>query len=79
MPDISQCESSNDLNSEEIMDKEKEETLEKDSEPHRVWIGEADRIASFHEVDTYNLQSFRSHETFLKFLRSLQERGFRFQ
>ena len=59
------------------MDKEK--LLKKDSEPYRVWVGTADRIASFHEVDTYVLQSFWCHETFVKYLRTLQESGYRFQ
>lgn len=61
------------------MNKEKDETQTKSPEPHRVWVGTADRIASFHEVDTYLLQSFWSHETFVKYLRALQESGYRFQ
>ena len=46
---------------------------------HAVWIGDADRIASFHAVDTYKLLTFSCHDSFLNYLRSLQERGFRFQ
>ena len=46
---------------------------------HTVWIGEEDRIASFHAVDDYELQTFSCHDYFIQYLRSLQERGFRFQ
>lgn len=46
---------------------------------HSVWIGEKDRVASFHAVDTYELQTFVCHDFFLKYLCTLQERGFRFQ
>ncbi len=46
---------------------------------HIVWIGEEDRIASFHAVDRYKRQTFTCHDYFIKYLRSLQERGFRFQ
>lgn len=46
---------------------------------HMVWIGEEDRVASFHAVDTYELRTFACHDFFLDYLRSLQERGFRFQ
>lgn len=53
--------------------------LEQPSEVHTVWIGEEDRIASFHAVDSYELQSFVCHDVFIKYLRALQERGFRFQ
>ena len=53
--------------------------LEQPSEVHTVWIGEEDRIASFHAVDAYELQTFVCHDLFIKYLRTLQERGFRFQ
>ncbi len=46
---------------------------------HTVWFSMQDRIASFHEVENYTSQSFLSHETFLNFLRGLQESGYRFQ
>ena len=61
------------------MSKEKEETFKKSPEPHRVWVGESDHIASFHEVDDYKLQSFYCHDTFINYLRTLQECGYRFQ
>lgn len=53
--------------------------LERPSGVHTVWIGEEDRIASFHAVDSYELQTFVCHDLFIKYLRALQERGFRFQ
>lgn len=49
------------------------------SKLHRIWVGEEDRIASFHEVDTYELQTFLDYDAFLQYLRDLQTRGFRFQ
>lgn len=49
------------------------------SKIHTVWVGEEDRIASFHPVDSYELRSFTCHDYFIHYLRSLQERGFRFQ
>ena len=49
------------------------------SKIHTVWVGEDDRIASFHAVDSYELKSFICHDCFINYLRSLQERGFRFQ
>ena len=53
--------------------------VEQPDQVHTVWIGEEDRIASFHAVDTYELQTFVCHDLFIKYLRTLQERGFRFQ
>lgn len=44
-----------------------------------VWLNEQDRIASFHQVDGYEKQTFNTHDFFMKFLHSLQERGYRFQ
>lgn len=52
---------------------------EQSSRVHAVWVGEEDRIASFHAVDTYELKTFDCHDFFINYLRSLQERGFRFQ
>ena len=48
-------------------------------EVHHIWIGEQERIASFHEVDTYQLQIITGHDDFVKCLQILQEQGFRFQ
>jgi hypothetical protein len=48
-------------------------------EVHHIWIGEQERIASFHEVDTYHLQIITGHDDFVKYLQLLQEQGFRFQ
>lgn len=53
--------------------------LERPAKVHTVWIGEEDRVASFHAVDTYEPQTFVCHDFFLKYLCRLQERGFRFQ
>lgn len=46
---------------------------------HIVWLNEQDRIASFHHVEGYFSRTFGSHDFFMNFLHSLQERGFRFQ
>ena len=51
----------------------------KQTDVHTVWVGEEDRIASFHAVGHYEPQTFSCHDYFINFLRSLQERGFRFQ
>lgn len=45
----------------------------------RVWVSVKDRIASFHEVEEYKLEAFQCHDTFLKYIHTLQEEGFRFQ
>lgn len=55
------------------------EEVDRHPEIHSVWIGESDKIASFHAVDSYELQTFACHDYFIQYLRSLQERGFRFQ
>ncbi len=55
------------------------DALERPAEVHTVWIGEEDRIASFHAIDTYEARTFDCHDFFIDYLRSLQERGFRFQ
>lgn len=44
-----------------------------------VWVGEEDRVASFHPVDTYEQKSFDSRDFFFGYLHTLQARGFRFQ
>ena len=46
---------------------------------HIVWLSEKDRIASFHHVEGYQIQTFNLHDHFISYLHSLQERGFRFQ
>ena len=43
--------------------------------PLYVWT----YLASFHAVHGYQSQSFHLHEFFMNYLRSLQERGYRFQ
>lgn len=55
------------------------EEVEKDPAAHIVWISEETRIASFHAVDGYLVQTFTSHEFFMNYIHSLQERSFRFQ
>ncbi len=50
-----------------------------DTKIHHVWVGESDRIASFHAVDGYRRETFTCHDCFLRYLRWLQEHGFRFQ
>ncbi len=50
-----------------------------ESRGYRVWVGETDRIASFHPVEGYREEQFCYHEYFIKYLRDLQARGFRFQ
>lgn len=63
----------------EMKDKNRAEMRSQNTDAHTVWVGEEDRIASFHEVDSYRMQTFSCHDHFISFLRSLQERGFRFQ
>jgi len=46
---------------------------------YTVWLNDQTRIASFHNVSGYEQHSFTSHEFFMGFLHSLQERGYRFQ
>ena len=53
--------------------------MECNADVHTVWVGEEDRIASFHAVDNYQPKTFSCRDYFIDFLRSLQERGFRFQ
>lgn len=61
------------------MKTEKQDHPVKCPEVHRVWIGEGERIASFHKVDAYKLQIIRGHDDYVKYLEALQEQGFRFQ
>ena len=63
----------------EITEKERVEKMNQNTNVHTVWVGEEDRIASFHAVDSYEVQTFSCHDYFINYLRSLQERGFRFQ
>ena len=63
----------------EPKEKDMIEVMKQSADVHTVWVGEEDRIASFHAVDSYELQTFSCHDYFINFLRSLQERGFRFQ
>lgn len=44
-----------------------------------VWVNEGLRIASFHAVEGYVVQTFVNHEFFMNYIHSLQERSFRFQ
>lgn len=44
-----------------------------------VWLDAEEKIASFHWVKDYKLQTFPEHDDFFKYLQSLQEEGFRFQ
>lgn len=53
--------------------------LEQRAEIRTVWVGEQDRIASFHAVDTYSPRTFICRDTYIQYLQILQERGFRFQ
>lgn len=46
---------------------------------HTIWVGEEDRIVSFHAVGAYERRTFDCHDFFIKHLCALQERGFRFQ
>lgn len=46
---------------------------------YTVWIGAAEKIASFHPVADYEGRTFLCHEHFLHFLCSLQDQGYRFQ
>ena len=56
-----------------------EKIMNEKNDVHTVWVEEEDRIASFHAVDSYEQKTFSCHDYFVKFLLSLQERGFRFQ
>lgn len=58
---------------------EKQDRAKELPDVHRIWIGEQERIASFHKVDAYKLQIVRGHDDYVKYLETLQEQGFRFQ
>ena len=55
------------------------DNLKQHPEIHTVWISEQDRIASFHAVEGYVVQTFVNHDFFTNYIHSLQERNFRFQ
>lgn len=55
------------------------EEIKQRPEHHTVWIDETERIASFHAVEGYTAHRFSTHEFFMDYLYSLQERRFRFQ
>lgn len=42
---------------------------------YTVWLDEAARVASFHDVDGYRRHTFTNHSFFLGFLHALQERA----
>ena len=44
-----------------------------------VWLDEKQRIASFHYVSGYEKREFLRRESFIRYLQSLQEYGYRFQ
>ena len=48
-------------------------------ETYIVWVGNADRIASFRKVEGYEERTFSNHEFFMSFLQGSQMQGFRFQ
>ncbi len=56
-----------------------EDKMEQVPQCRMVWVGEAERVVSFHPVDAYQLEIFQDRERWLQYLRTLQERGFRFQ
>ena len=46
---------------------------------YSVWIDEAEKIASFHEVDNSELIYFDQLEIYLAYLSALTTQGYRFQ
>lgn len=62
-----------------VLAPEIKETLELPPKAHTVWVGEEDRVASFHEVENYQKRTFTCRDHFMGFLHTLQQRGFRFQ
>lgn len=58
---------------------EKQDHTKESPAVHHIWIGEQERIASFHKVDTYKLRIVRGDEDYVKYLEALLEQGFRFQ
>lgn len=55
------------------------ENNEQHSAVHTVWVGEQDRIVSFHPIEGYILRTFYDRDFFISFLQSLQVNGYRFQ
>ena len=53
--------------------------LDRNESVKSVWIDEHEKIASFHHVEGYLKYTYTNHEFFMKFLCTLQQRGFRFQ
>lgn len=53
--------------------------VEKPSASHAVWVSEQARIASFHQVEGYRIQTFTDHTSFIAYLYTLQLHGYRFQ
>lgn len=49
------------------------------SDTHRVWINEAERIVSFHEIEGYEIRLIQGRDAYLFFLQRMQEQGYRFQ
>ena len=49
------------------------------AENYIIWIGSADRIASFRMVEGYEKKAFSFREYFMTFLHELQKSGYRFQ
>ena len=52
---------------------------ERELETHVVWVDEAAKVASFHEVEGYERRSFANYAFFMDYVSSLQKRGFLFQ
>ena len=44
-----------------------------------VWVDHSEKIASFHRIEESTPVSFRKHETFISYLCTLAEQGYRFQ
>ncbi|MBQ8801671.1 MAG: hypothetical protein IJZ52_05245 [Clostridium sp.] len=44
-----------------------------------VWLNEKERIASFHYISGYQRLEFPRRESFIRYLQTLQEKGWRFQ
>ena len=53
--------------------------LSRPPENHSVWLDETDRIASFHEISGYQRHDYAHQSSFMAFLHSLQELGYRFR
>ena len=44
-----------------------------------VWVDHSEKIASFHRIEESTPMSFQKHDTFIAYLYTLAERGYRFQ